>query len=191
MPHNTASTNYIWQEWTTQTLATNNQVVWSKWITSTDTTINRYYPDRRPYNQWAKQQEERIVRSAAEIAEIERVHQEALAAARKRAEAAERAKRRAEELLMRFLTPEQQRVYKQYGHIFVCGKSGTNYRISRNSIAGNIHQLDKKGNPIARYCAHVPYGEVPDPDNHLTQLLMLKHHEEDFLRVANRSPMAH
>lgn len=179
-------TKTIWSSWA-QTTSNTTNTVWDSWIGGTAST-NRYFPDRRPLQgDWLTVVDEPVVQTAAEIAAADLRHQEALAEARRRRDRAEAALKRAEELLLSYLTSDQQRDYKKNDGFLVCTRSGSRYRIYKSGIAGNIYRLDEKGKVIERLCAHVPHGQVPDPDNYLTQMLLLRHDEEGFRRTANIS----
>lgn len=176
--YTTSATDY-WQTWTTQAQTTITTNIWVQWSTGAYQNVGAV---QTPIYQALA--EERVVQTAAEI-QAEAARLEGLRTeARRRNERTAAALKRAEELLLKYLDPSQQREYHNSKSFVVCAKSGTRYRINRG-IMGNVIQLNDKGGPAKRLCAHVPYGEVPDPDNHLTQMMMLRHHEADFLRVAN------
>lgn len=182
----TSTTSDYWPLWSNQATATNSTVIWHKWYES---DITLAYHDLA--QQRIQQQEQQIaamsVRTAQEIAAADARYAEARLAAQKRAERAEAAQKRAETLLERYLTPLQWKHYKETGVFHVCGKSGSHYRIHRG-FTHNIIRLNEKGHPLHSLCAHVSR-DLPEADNLVTQLFMLKHHEDEFLRVANRSPV--
>lgn len=93
---------------------------------------------------------------------------------------------RAEKLLLAYLTPEQRRQYREEGIILVPGRIHPQYRIRKGRIA-NVEVLDQRGQVLHRLCAH-PAPPVPDADTMLAQLLMLNHHEQEFVTLANRHP---
>lgn len=99
--------------------------------------------------------------------------------------ARESAEAKAEALLLRHLTPEQQQTYRHYGW-FEVDVGGRIYRIE-NGYAGNITRRDPvTRRRVRRYCAHIA-PSLPMQDNLLAQLFALTNNEEDFLRVANSS----
>lgn len=117
------------------------------------------------------------------LEEEQRLREEA---ARRREEERHIAGRRAKELLLSHLTPEQQRTFEENNWFIVKGgKSGTRYRIGTNRYAGNIEVLhgDKA---VARLCCHC-YGDIPLHDQHMAQMLALRWDEDRFLGLANRS----
>ena len=93
---------------------------------------------------------------------------------------------RAESLLFTILTPAQVRQYTDDA-CFDVEVNGRVYRLACNSRSGNVTLLEK-GKPKFKYCAH-PHDahDVPIPDVLLSQLLMLKSNETEFLRIANRT----
>jgi hypothetical protein len=93
---------------------------------------------------------------------------------------------RAEKLLLAFLTPEQRRQYREEGAILVPGRIHPQYRIRKGRVA-NVEVLDPQGQVLHRLCAH-PAPPVPNADTMLAQLLMLNHHEQEFVATANRHP---
>jgi hypothetical protein len=93
---------------------------------------------------------------------------------------------RAESLLFTILTPAQVRQYTDDA-CFDVEVNGRIYRLACNSRSGNVILLEK-GKPKFKYCAH-PHDahDVPIPDVLLSQLLMLRSDEKEFLRIANRT----
>lgn len=98
----------------------------------------------------------------------------------------ENAARRAFELLIRYLTPEQQADYAREGAFRVTAPSRQCYRI-RKGTYGNVDILDANGKVQQRLCIH-PTGELPDEDTMLAQLLMIRFAEDEFLSIAIRHP---
>ena len=94
---------------------------------------------------------------------------------------------RAEELLITFLEDEHRESYKVHGHFDVEVK-GRIFRIHKGRSM-NITEMDRKGEKIARWCAH-PELYVPDADTMLAQYLMLKNDERKFLEIANKHRLA-
>jgi hypothetical protein len=97
------------------------------------------------------------------------------------------ANKRAEELLLTHLTPEQQKTYRDNKWFVVQGgKSGKLYRINcHGSFVGNVDVLesDKYSKPTHRLCAHLNH--VPNGDNWLAQKALLEWDEEHFVKTAN------
>lgn len=104
----------------------------------------------------------------------------------KEAEEREKAKQRAEELLLSFLTPEQRDELQRLSHFHLI-VGDRKYRIKRGR-SRNIELLDEAGKPIKKLCAH-PIAYVPDADTMLAQKLMLETDEEAFLKLANHTPI--
>lgn len=93
---------------------------------------------------------------------------------------------RAESLLFTILTPSQVKQYTDDA-CFDVEVNGRVYRLACNSRSGNVVLLEN-GKAKFSYCAH-PHDahEVPIPDVLLSQLLMLRSDEAQFLRIANRT----
>jgi hypothetical protein len=109
-------------------------------------------------------------------------------AARRRVADAEKAKRRAERLLVSVLTREQRRERREHGY-FTEIVSGHRYRFYRGTH-GNVHRVNDAGETERTYCIQ-PDG-VPEGDAHAAQLLLLRTDAERFMRVAgvrNYDPM--
>lgn len=103
--------------------------------------------------------------------------------------AARRAGRRALTLLLRLLSPEQRRDFRQHGYIHVTGaSSGSRYRI-RTTLFANIDVLACNGVVAHRLCVQ-PMGELPIYDVIAGQILYLQDPgaEEGFLHHANIHP---
>jgi len=101
----------------------------------------------------------------------------------------ESAARRARDLLIEHLTPEQRETFVRHGWFVVeGGQSKTRYRIHTDrGPAGNIHELDITGNAVAQLCGHIRHMSLPLCDEVLAQMIMLKADEEGYRRLANRS----
>lgn len=101
--------------------------------------------------------------------------------------AEDEAQHKADILLNEFLTRRQRKSLKELGHFEVITPRGKTYRIRRGR-SNNVREINEDGNEIAMLCAH-PTEYVPDADTMLAQKLMLETAEEEFLRIANRSPI--
>jgi hypothetical protein len=113
----------------------------------------------------------------------ERVRTMQIAAAKSMA-----ASKRAEKLLFTILTPSQVKQYTDDGY-FETDINGRVYRLHVNSRSNNVVLLEG-GEPKFRYCAHPSDAhDTPVPDVVLSQLLMLKSNEPEFLRIANRTAL--
>jgi hypothetical protein len=126
-------------------------------------------------------------RSEAEAARIlEQTRQRQVEAEKRKAN-----DERAKHLLLENLTAEQREMVEKNGWFIIeGGKSGRLYRVKTSGIAGNVEELDAKGEKaVARLCCHLDHG-LPAPDHHLAQKLMLEWDEVAFVRTANRTAMA-
>lgn len=87
---------------------------------------------------------------------------------------------RAEGLLLRHLSDKQKKQYERHSAFEVIGgKTGKSYTIHYEPTS-NVHCDGTK------YCAVLSNGE-PLPDQLLAQMLMIKHREDEFLRIAVRN----
>lgn len=100
----------------------------------------------------------------------------------------DKARERAESLLLSCLTPEQLRTYNEKKWFVVeGGHSKTKYRINASEhMVANVDVLKDDGKVSHRLCAHLALGTVPPGDQLVAQKLMLEGNEEHFLRTANR-----
>lgn len=121
-----------------------------------------------------------LVRSAEEVE-----------TAREYAEKVEREKReaeeRAEKLLVENLDEEQRQAYRDR-KVVPIATARAKYLIKKGKV-GNVVRLNDQGREAERFCVH-PITDMPDQDVMLAQLLWLRWCEDDFLRVANRIPLA-
>ncbi len=97
----------------------------------------------------------------------------------------DQADKRAEQLLLAHLSPEQQRDWRRAQYFELITKGGR-YRLYKG-WAGNVALIGENGAEISRYCIH-PREVIPEADNLLAQKLMLELEEAEFLRIANRHP---
>jgi len=120
----------------------------------------------------------------AERARVEQIQREQAEIDRKRNLVIERSK----EIFLEHLTPDQRDMVEKNGWFVIeGGKSGKLYRVKSGVIAGNVEELDPRGEKvIAKYCCHLNYS-FPKHDHHLAQKLMLEWDEEEFLRKANKT----
>jgi hypothetical protein len=96
------------------------------------------------------------------------------------------AKVRAERLLFTILTPAQVKTYSDDG-FFEQEINGRVYRLHANSYSQNV-ALMENGKAKIKYCAHPSDAyDTPIPDALMSQLLMLRANEQEFLRIANRT----
>jgi len=164
----------------TTTATTTSPTVWTSWISSTTATTTSIWTTWVDNIEeftvpttgvWRSQEDaERLQREAERL---QRLHRAAAADAR------------ADELLISLLNAEQREQYKTEKYFTVCARSGKLYRL-RRAILGSIDVLDDAGKVKHRYCAHLR-NDVPVPDHLIAQKFMIEHHEQEFLRIANRS----
>ncbi len=113
--------------------------------------------------------------------------------ARRQAAQAERVRKneevraKARGLLLKHLTPEQQETYeKNKWFVVEGGRSKKKYQL-HPAVAGNVLEMSEDNKrSIYRYCCHCDHS-IPLEDNLLAQKLMLEAHEDEFLRLANRT----
>lgn len=175
----TASTDTAWATWsisgassTTNSITYSTDSTWVKWSDSAGIAINRpatfkYTPPPPPT---PEELEARRLRA-------EQLKQEAEERARETGEATARARA----LLMSCLGPTQKRDYKRKGCFTCRSQSGKRFRLGK----GLPKELDRQDKAVASYCIH-PIPSVPDGDRLLTEMLMLRYDEAEFLRIANK-----
>jgi len=127
-----------------------------------------------------KKEAARIQREREEAERIHREQQEA------RQKAAADAAKKARELLEGALDDAERKELTEKGSITLVAKSGRKYRL-KFGTHGNIEELDKDEQPIARLCVQ-PEG-VPVGDAVLAQRLWLKHDEDGIRKAANITPL--
>lgn len=96
-----------------------------------------------------------------------------------------RSRGRARKLLMSALSHSQQATYSLHGY-FDVAVGGTVYRIHQGTH-GNVRELGGDGREKYLWCAQPDH--VPAEDAMLAQMLLLRHDEAAFRRVANRRPI--
>jgi hypothetical protein len=95
---------------------------------------------------------------------------------------------RAEQLLMRHLSPLQRDQYRKRGWFDVVGgDTNQRYRIQRGHQM-NIEVRDQSGGLVQVLC-FTPEGHLPVGDVLLAQKFALELFEADTLKIANRSPV--
>jgi hypothetical protein len=176
----TSSGDITWCAWNSITVsATTNATieVWQGWV---DAQGQQHWQRSTPAPETEEQRQAREARAAERQAELQR-----------QAEERQAAEARAEELLVAHLKPAQKKSYREgrYFEVLTGDRRRTRrYRV-KHGWAGNVEELDEQGRPVARYCIH-PRDTVPIPDNLLAQKFLLETNEQEFLRIANRTPLA-
>ncbi len=192
----TSSTNVIWPLWVDgtgegATFTTTNLTgtVWLQWAgTGSNTTYIRQHELTeeeilRAAERQRRYESERPAREAARIEEAAKADEQW----KKQREEKAAADKRAEELLLRHLDAEQRESYAAEKAFHVVSATGKRYKI-RNGWSGNVDEINEAGQAFMRYCIHPKIG-VPTPDNMLAQKLMLETREDDFRRIANKTPL--
>ena len=173
------ASNVVWGNWNRITTGTINyglaNTIWPGW-TSAEAYVGQYGNRLIVSNETEDQRIARAARDAQSRREWE--VQDRIRRAEREA-----ADRRAEVLLHAHLDREQQQQLAERDWFLHVSKSGKRYRINRGRSA-NIDVLDANGKVVHSLCAH-PRLDVPDADTMLAQALMLKHDEDEFLRMAN------
>ena len=170
----TATTWLTWNCTTNSTTTSCSDNTWTTWSGTTAATNNA---------------SNTVTWHCAEIsaAEQKRIDQANIKRDEKLKEIAEQrkvAKQKAERLLKRHLTKEQEDQYEDEKTFHVISENGHRYEVDCQKRSENVYKLDKRGRRIMRYCIHAR-SDIPLPDNALAQKLMLEHNEKEFLRVAN------
>jgi hypothetical protein len=189
-PDNTSAASIYYQSSGTNTIAATTTTIYQRWITTQSTSITTSiwsswadnYPFSSPQGRAQRMADYgELARDVTPPVDPEYV--------KKRAEEkrlALVAEERADELLMSLLTPSQLMQYRAAKCFEVCTKTGRRYRLTR-AISGSIKLIGPDGRASATYCAHLSDHRIPIPDHLIAQKFLLEHHEEEFLRVANRS----
>jgi hypothetical protein len=158
-----ATTNLVWDAWTTGATSTGSMTVWQTWC---DNTTGSY-----PY---APPLTEEQIAANAETARVRQQEQE-------------KAKRRARELLVSCLEDDQKEELERDGFFHVETRDGTRrYKLRPGSAPIRVKGEDGRK---WSYCIHPDYGFPPE-DVVLAQKLLIESDEDEFLRIANASSVA-
>lgn len=178
----TTAKDYTWRNWSDSTTgATSSTVeVWTNW-NGASTNITRVATE--VWAGWVS--DTNIVVRQQSKAELERQQKEEA----ERQKARDAAAAKAAKLLLEELDADQRADFEAKKSFVVTAKSGRKYRI-RTGTHGNVDVLDKDGKPEARLCVQTrDEFALPTPDVMLAQKLYIEHAEEEFLKVANRTPV--
>lgn len=177
----TSGTDTTWATWSTSgTSSTTNSITyatdstWAVWVDGAGRTGRFNQPATFKYTPPPSPTPEEL---EARRLRAEQLKQEAEERARETGEATARARA----LLMSCLGPTQKRDYKRKGCFTCRSQSGKRFRLGK----GLPKELDKQDKAVASYCIH-PVPSVPDGDRLLTEMLMLRYDEAEFLRIANK-----
>jgi hypothetical protein len=159
--------------------------VWNEWATGTaSSSISQQYPQRY-YDPYANEtDEERIARLERQAV----VREQQLRKERRRRIRSDLAVIRAQRLLHSVLSDEQLTEFertKAFTLTVIDSRTGAERRFRINQgKAGNVTEIDEKGQPLAKYCVHL-YGREPMEDTLVAQKLLLETDVEEFERLAN------
>ncbi len=201
--HMDGTTEIVWRAWNDHTTcgtatidtcgtvtSTINARVWNAWDTSfTTDNVRRPTSVGAPYGFAKMSRKERDKWEAAQLAaEERRVQQQREYERRVEEERVKRvaAEKKAYDLMMTYLTPEQRDEYERLQRFHVISSNGKTYRIKKGSH-GNIElleEIDGKKRPVESLCVQ-PKGQLPCYDSMLAQKLHLETDEDEVRRVAN------
>lgn len=171
--------NNVFAAWTNQVTATTNSAIWTSWA------------DDNIYNELSMREYER--QSAQRQPTPQEIHAAQEAKVRRDAHyaAIEVAKSRAEELLLSHLTPAQRADYARSKFFIVDGRAGERFKIRTDrGVHGNVVRMEGE-REIESLCFRAKDdAQVPHCDHLLTQMLMIRHHREDVLKIAGRARLA-
>lgn len=162
---------------------------WEAWqAICWDDSPRAYVGKVKPREQTAEEREAEKQRLLEENRRLVAAREEA---ERKLAEETARRKKAeetAELLLISYLDTLQKAQYEREKAFTVIGESGKRYRVERRR-SGNVVELEERDGKhlgVARYCAH-HVADVPVGDDMLAAMLMLRHDEKEYLKIANRT----
>ncbi len=160
------------------------------WITNTATANNYgWHPPITNYNGFNTGWTDGFGASGFRCAETPEQTASRVESEKKHRQARQAAEVRAEGLLRRYLSEEQQHELDKHNYFTVRSQSGQLFQINRGR-AGNVYRLDGlTRKPVERFCIH-PVEYVPDSDTMLSQKIMLEIDEASFVKTANRTKLA-
>lgn len=192
----------VWEVWvgdavdTTCTsdcgFTTRGATVWRAWVTtsggSTHSIEVRRTECAKPRPETAEERAARQTREAGAAERRRQADEEARVAAEKRKADEAAADKVAEELLLQHLDADQKAEYAKDKSFHVRTRTGRRYRV-RRAWGGHVERIGDCGRAVERFCVH-PCELVPLPDNQLIAKIMLECDEDNFTRIANRSPIS-
>lgn len=193
--------NATWSTWTTtsaSTCDTSSGLTWNHWTygtgadcspSTTTAAWTTWTSITQPYS-YQEFVSKPIVISPEEVARLNAENQERerllsikrAEEKKKRDEAIEKSR----QLLVSLLDKAQVEDLEKKGEFGFVSPSGTVYVIKKGWI-GNVIREEKDGKRT-RLCCH-PKTTVPEYDNMVAQLLLLKFDEKGFVDLANKTPM--
>lgn len=170
--------------WPTDALDCDCDQTWSMWSTAQHAAQVRAAVAH--WQHWNEIREARVEDVQAQLRNAEERHRQRVADHARRVAEADAANRRAEDLLRRELTEEQNRDLDKKGCFYLetVDRDGSRrrYRIDRGTH-GNVKRVDEKGSILESLC--IQPDNVPAADAMLAQKLWIESDEATFRRVAN------
>lgn len=171
----------VWNSWQNQYQTTGSSITTNVWTTWNQNATTLYYPTDPRYLP-AQPTPEELERRQQVIAE-----NRARAAERSRRE--QEARDRAKALLLDHLDPVQKRDYEETGRFKVeVGHRTFQINPGKHGNVKELHLQDGREVIIRSFCIPSRRHDVPEPDVHLAQKLMLEGGEDslrEFHRIAN------
>ncbi len=175
-----APSNTIWSDWNTAYTVTTSAIttnkIWVHWISADNTTSAPILRTMDP------------AEAARREAEYQQRLDREIRARREAKVLADEADKKALALLLAHLTDEQAKQYQTKQYFELITRDGKRRYRLQHKWAGNVRLVNDKGVEISQFCIH-PGVEIPIADSLLAQKLMLEHDEEQFLKIANHTPL--
>ncbi len=182
-----SASTYTWNVWcssTSATLSSSSDNVWYGWTdgdtsaTSSTTYTAIWYTWTNTESQ--EQAEKRRSEQARAQAERERQEQERIRRYEEQEQKREAAEKKAKELLLDLIGPEEMKVYERTGRLFVRGKKH-DYIVQKS---GYVKQIKK--DIVTDLCVHLKdRNKFPDTDNVVALKLAIEAEEDNVIKMAN------
>jgi len=182
-----SASTYTWNVWCSSTSATSSSSsdnVWYGWTdgdtsaTSSTTYTAIWYTWTNTESQ--EQAEKRRSEQARAQAERERQEQERIRRYEEQEQKREAAEKKAKELLLDLIGPEEMKVYERTGRLFVRGKKH-DYIVQKS---GYVKQIKK--DIVTDLCVHLKdRNKFPDTDNVVALKLAIEAEEDNVIKMAN------
>jgi hypothetical protein len=176
-----AAYDITWQAWSSDAESTGTTITSNVWGTWNCAYIT-YNGDRPPVGIAPPL----VPFSPEQLAEQQRQTEARRVAAEAKAKRDAEAREKAKALLREFLDDHQRDTLDKHRWFEVVSPAGRTYRIHQGR-QGNVFLIEG-GHQVMRYCIH-PAEWVPDEDTMLAQALMLRCSEDDFVTIANKTPL--
>lgn len=188
-----------WGVWTSTSSSTpiTVQYVWNSWVNATstsyvDNTSSTQTFSVAVWDRWNRHPTQHSMRRLSQRGrDVFDARCESRAASPQRNRQRIEVIERAETILCEHLPVEEVVRYHENKCFYVRAMSGRRYLIDCKKRQHNVFQVDEQGNKLMEHCALVSDPYVPDADNALAQLLMLRFNEQRFLEVANTWDLRH